>query len=122
MGFTERRRQRERLAALGLEEPDLPAADRGERPIEPRVAEEWRLLELLCRDERRTGGTGAGGDGLKRAPLGSRQPIARCRQLFEQPLQGSGQETQFLRSPARPLRELRGLGRSEGVPGGRGGS
>ena len=80
----ERRRHRQRATVVVFHEPDVPAAEPGERPEEPGVAQKGRLLELLRRHERRRRGGRARRDRLERSALRSGEAVARRGQLLKQ--------------------------------------
>ena len=93
--------------------------ERGERSVEPGVAEEGRLLESLRGNERGGRCAGAGGDRLERRSFRPREAVCRRGQLLEQPPQRGGEKRQLRGLPRRPLGQRRGLRRLEGGPGAR---
>src|SRR5437763_10320523 len=68
LSVAERRRGRE-VASFGLEQAAAAATERREHSVEPSVAEEGRLLELLRGHERRRRRARAGRDRFQRTPL-----------------------------------------------------
>jgi hypothetical protein len=116
-GVSVRRRRRQRTAVVALHEPAVPAAELRERPEEPGVAEERRLLELLRRSEGGGRSARARRDRLERAALGPREPTTRGRQLLEQPQQRRAEQLERPGTPGRERRERCGVGCAEGSPG-----
>jgi hypothetical protein len=93
-GVAERRRRRQRVAGLRLDQPVRAGPQAGERAEEPRVAEERRRFQVLFGQE---GGGRRGravGDGLQGPPFGAGQAVTRGGQLLEQPQQRGPQERQ----------------------------
>jgi hypothetical protein len=93
-GVAQRRRRRQRVAVLRLDQPVRAGTQAGERAEEPRVAEERRRLQVLLGQEggRRRGR--ARRHGPQRPPFGAGQAVARAGQLLEQPEQRGLQERQ----------------------------
>jgi hypothetical protein len=93
-GVAERRRRRQRVAGLRLDQPVRAGTQAGERAEEPRVAEERRRLQVLLGQE----GGGRRGrarrHGLQRPSFGAGQAVARAGELLEQPEQRRPQERQ----------------------------
>ena len=116
LAVAERRRGRQRGAVVGLEEPRFSLPERREGSVEPGVAEERRLFEPLCGNERGGRCARAGGDRLERPPFRAREPVCRRRQLLEQPPQRCGEERQLRGVTRRPLGQRRRLGRLERRP------
>ena len=93
-GIAQRRRLRQGVAGLRLDQPGRAGAQAGQRAEEPGVAEERRGLQVLLGQE----GGGRRGrtrrDGLQRPPFGAGQAVAEGGQLLEQAEQRGPQERQ----------------------------
>ena len=116
LAVAERRRLREAAARLRFDKSHRAPTERRERSVEPRVAEEGCLLEMLRVDERRRWCARAGRDRLQGTPLGPREAVGRRRQLLEQSSHGRSKVRQLRRPTLCPLGERSRLGRSEGIP------
>src|SRR4051794_26557802 len=110
LAVAERRRREKRCAVLALEEPRRSLPECVERPVEPGVAHEGRLLEPLCCDEGGGRCARTGSDRLERTSLRPREAVGRGRQLLEQPAQRGSEERQVLILARRPLAQCRRLG------------
>ena len=93
-GVAQRRRRRQGVAVLRLDQPGRAGAQAGERAEEPGVAEERRGLQVLLGQEGRGRRGRTRRDGLQRPPFGGGQAVARGGQLLEQPEQRGPQERQ----------------------------
>ena len=72
--ISEGRRLGQLLSVSRLHEPGGAAAERPQRAEQPRVTDERRLLQLLCREEHLARRARARRDGLERLPLRAREP------------------------------------------------